>query len=197
MDGTSANQFRAVHMNQIPIVEDLLTLNILLFDIDIVDENIIGELARQNVQKYDSSVQLLRNNRHICYVIFINAVFQSFSCNEWHVFFSTTISLELHLTSCSEQDKHVYPKNVYRIRENLFNKWNSIWIEYTKEQVPSTSSAVLILNPFVCKKEASKTLIQQSGLENILQFQSSIRQTLSSNQSFYATVILPNLLHRP
>ena len=69
-------------MNKIPIVEDLLTLNILLFDIDIVDENFIGELARRNVQKYESTVQLLRNNKHICYVIFINAVFQSFCCNE-------------------------------------------------------------------------------------------------------------------
>ena len=31
MDGLSPNQFKAVHMNDIPIVEDLLTLNILDF----------------------------------------------------------------------------------------------------------------------------------------------------------------------
>ena len=36
-------------MNDIPIVEDLLTLNILLYDIDIVDGNIVGELARRSV----------------------------------------------------------------------------------------------------------------------------------------------------
>ena len=47
-------------MNDISIVEDLLTLNILLFDINIVDGNIIGELARQNVQKYSDTVRLLR-----------------------------------------------------------------------------------------------------------------------------------------
>ena len=46
MDGLSADQFQGVHMNDIPIVEDLLTLNILLYDIDIVDGNIVGELAR-------------------------------------------------------------------------------------------------------------------------------------------------------
>ena len=44
-DGLSANQFRGVHMNDIPIVEDLLTLKILLYDVENVEGNIIGELA--------------------------------------------------------------------------------------------------------------------------------------------------------
>ena len=61
MDGLSPNQFKGVHMNDIPIVEDLQTLNILLYDIDIVDGNIIGELARRSVQKYDNTVRLLRS----------------------------------------------------------------------------------------------------------------------------------------
>ena len=51
MDGLGADQFEGVHMNDIPIVEDLLTLNIVLYDIDIVDGNIKGELARRRVQK--------------------------------------------------------------------------------------------------------------------------------------------------
>ena len=46
MDGLSPNQFPGVHMNDIPILEDLLSLNILLYDIDIVHGNIIRELAR-------------------------------------------------------------------------------------------------------------------------------------------------------
>ena len=60
MDGLSPNHFQGVHMNDIPSVEDLLTLNILLYDIDIVDGNIIGELARRSVQKYENTVRLLR-----------------------------------------------------------------------------------------------------------------------------------------
>ena len=46
MDGLSPNQFKGVHRHDISIVEYLLTLNILLYDRDIVDRNIIGELAR-------------------------------------------------------------------------------------------------------------------------------------------------------
>ena len=79
MDGLSPNQFQGVHMNDISTVEDLLTLNILLYDIDIVDGNIVGELARRIVLKYENTVRLLRYNIHICYLDDINAVFQSFA----------------------------------------------------------------------------------------------------------------------
>ena len=60
MDGLSADQFQGDHMNDIPTVEDLLTLNILLYDIDIVDDNIIGELTWRSEHKYENTVQLLR-----------------------------------------------------------------------------------------------------------------------------------------
>ena len=81
-------------MNDIPIVEDLLALDILLYDVDIVDGNIIGELARRSVQKYDNTVRLLRYNNHICYVSNINAVFQSFRCPNCDIFFNRTFNLE-------------------------------------------------------------------------------------------------------
>ena len=52
-------------MNFIPVVVDLITLNNLLYDIDIVDGNNIGELARQTVQKYKYTARLLRCNKHL------------------------------------------------------------------------------------------------------------------------------------
>ena len=60
IDGLSPNQFQGVHMNDIPTVEDLPTLKVLLYDIDIVNGNIIEELARRSVQKYNNTVRLLR-----------------------------------------------------------------------------------------------------------------------------------------
>ena len=92
-DGLSPNQFKGVHMNDILTVEYLLTLNILLYDIDIVDGNIIGELARRSVQIHDNTVRLLRNNNHICYVSNIIAVFQAFRCPTSDSFFNRTINL--------------------------------------------------------------------------------------------------------
>ena len=41
-DSFSPNWFQGVHMNDIPAVEDLLTLGILLYYIDIVEGNVIG-----------------------------------------------------------------------------------------------------------------------------------------------------------
>ena len=106
LGGMSPNQFHGVHMNDTPNVEDLLTLNILLYDIDIgdvVDGIIVGELARRSVQKYENTVRLLRYNNHKCYVNNINAVFQSFRCPNCDTFFSRTFNLERFLTACSER----------------------------------------------------------------------------------------------
>ena len=93
MDGLSPNHFHGVHMNDIPTVEDLLTLNILLYGIDIVDGNIVGELARRSAQKYENTVRLLRYNNHICYVNNKKAVFQSFRCPNGVTYFSTEHSV--------------------------------------------------------------------------------------------------------
>ena len=131
MDGLSPNQFQGVHMNDIPIVEDLLTLNILLYDTDILDGNIFGELARRSVQKYENTVRLLRYNNHICYVNNIDAAFQSFRWPKCDTFFKRKFNLERNLTTSSERAKNVYPRNVYQIRESFFDKLVSFGIKYT------------------------------------------------------------------
>ena len=56
IDRLSASQLQGVHMNDIPIVEYLLTLNILQYGIDIVAGSNIGEIARGSVQRYENTV---------------------------------------------------------------------------------------------------------------------------------------------
>ena len=92
-------------MNDIPTVEDLLTLNIVLYDIDIVDGNIVGELARRSVQKHENTVRLLRYSNNICYVDNFNAVFQSFRCSNSDTVFNKTFNFEQKLATCSERVK--------------------------------------------------------------------------------------------
>ena len=46
----SPNPFQGVHMNDIPVVEDLLTLKILFCDEDITDRNFMGKLARRSIR---------------------------------------------------------------------------------------------------------------------------------------------------
>ena len=121
-------------MTDVPKVEELLQLNIFLYDIDFVDGELIGELARRSIQKFEKSVKLLRYNNHICYVNNINALFQAFRCTTCDTFFSKTGNLERHLVTCSDRVEHIYPKNVYEQRETLFEKRDAFNIPYRIEQ---------------------------------------------------------------
>ena len=157
MDGLTPNQFQEINMNDIPIVEDLLTLNILLYEIDIVDGNIIRELATRSTQKYNNTVRLLRHNNQLCYMSNVNAVFQAFRCPNCDTFLCRAFNLERHLTTCSKRVKNVYPRNVYQIRETLFDKLDSFGINYTSEQKLFKNLAIFDFESIFVKEETSET----------------------------------------
>ena len=68
IDGLSPNQLHWDHLNSIPVVQDLLTLNILAYDRVVTDGNIMGELTTWGVQKKEKTVWFERHNNHICLV---------------------------------------------------------------------------------------------------------------------------------
>ena len=148
------SKFQGVQLNDIPKVEDLLQLNIFLYDIDFVDGELIGELCRRSIQKYEKSVKLLRYYNHICYVNNINALFKVFWCTTYDTFFSTTWNLERHFVTCSDRVKHIYPKNVYERREMLFEKLDAFNIPNRNEQKLFKNLAILDFES-ICVKEDS------------------------------------------
>ena len=101
------SKFQDVHLNDIPKVEDLLQLNIFLYDIDFVDGEMIGELCRRSIQQYEKIVKIFRYNNHICYVNNIYALFKAFRCATCDTFFSKTGTLERHLLTGSDCVKHI------------------------------------------------------------------------------------------
>ena len=121
-------------MDDIPSVEDIVGINIFIYDIDLIDDAMVGELAQRIIKKYEKSVQLIRYNSHIFYVDSIHALFKAFRCPTFDKYFQKTGNLERHLVRCSERVKHVYPKNVYQLRETLFDKLDSFDIQYTDDQ---------------------------------------------------------------
>ena len=148
------SNFQGVHMTDIPKVENLLQLNIFLYDIDFVDGELIGELCRRSIQKHEKSVKLLRYNNHICYVNNINALFNAFRCTTCDTFSSKTGNLERHLVTCSERVKHIYPKNVYELRETLSEQLDAFNIPYKIEQKLFKNLAIFDFES-ICVKEAN------------------------------------------
>ena len=190
MDGLSTDQFQGVHMNDIPIVEDLLTLNIIPYGIDIVDGNIVGELAKRSVQKHENTVRLLRYNNHICYVNSINAVFQSFRCPNCDTFFNRTFNLERHLTTCSERVKNVYPKNVYQTQETLFDKLDSFAMAYTHEQTLFKNLAIFDFESICVQKESFKDTDTTKWIGKHIPISVSISSNLVKEPFSFATLTL-------
>ena len=143
-------------MDDNPSVEDIVGLNIFIYDIDLIDGAMFGELARRSIKKYEKNVQLIRYNSHICYVDNINALFKAFRCPTCDTYFQKTGNLERHLVSCSERVKHIYPKNVYQLRETLFDKLDSFDIQYTDDQKPFTNLAVFDFESICIPEEKFK-----------------------------------------
>ena len=125
-------------------------LNIFLYDIDSVDKELIGELCRRSFQKYEKNVY---NNR-ICLVNNIIALFETFRCTTCDIFSSKTGNLGRHLVPCSDRVKHIYPNNVYELRETLFEKLDAINIPYRTKQKLFKNLAIFDFES-ICVKEDS------------------------------------------
>ena len=147
------SKFQGVHMTDIRKVEEMLQLNIFLYDIDFVDGELIGELARRSIPKFEKGVKLLPYNIHICYVSDMNSFFKSFRCSTCDRIFSKTGNLERHLIICSKRVKHIYPKNAYQLRETLFENLDSFNIPYREDQKLFRNSAVFNFESICVKEE--------------------------------------------
>ena len=88
-------------MDDIPSVEDIVGINIFIYDIDLTDGAMVGDLARRSIKKYGKTVQMIRYNSHICYVDNIHALFKAFRCPTCDTYFQKTGNLEHHLVRCS------------------------------------------------------------------------------------------------
>ena len=187
-------KFQGVHMTDIPKVEDLLQLNIFFYDIDFGDGELIGELARRSIQQYEKSVKHLDYNNHICYVNNINALFKAFRCTTCDTFFSKTGNLERHLVTCSDRVKHIYPKNVYELRETLFEKLDAFNIPYRSEQKLFKNLAIFDFESICVKEESYKQTETTTWIGKHVPISVSISSNLISEPIFLCNANLHHLI---
>ena len=181
---SDVSKFQGVQLNDIPKVEDLLQFIIFLYDIDFVDGELIGDLCRRSIQKYEKSVKLLRYNNHICYVNNINALFKAFRCTTCDTFFSKTGNLERHLFTCSDRVKHIYRKNVYELRETFFEKLDSFNTPYKNEQKLFKNLAIFDFESICVKEDSYKQIETTTWIGKHVPISVSISSNLISEPIF-------------
>ena len=179
------SKFQGVCMDDIPSVEDIVAINNFIYDIDFIDGTMVGELARLSIKKYEKSVQLIRYNSQICYVDNIHALFKAFRCSTCDAYFQKTGNLERHLVRCSERVRHIYPKNVYKLRETLFDKLDSFDIQYKDDQRLFTNLAVFDFEPICIPEEKFKNTETTTWIGKHIPISVSISSNLITKPIFF------------
>ena len=98
--GQDAINFRGVSIDHLVFVENAIKHNIFIYDIDIVDGDFVGELARRSIEMYEKNINLLRYNNHICYVDDINTFFKRFRCPSCDTFIQKAGNFNRHVKTC-------------------------------------------------------------------------------------------------
>ena len=104
------------------VVEEIVQRNIFIYDFDFQEGEYVGELARRSIGRFDKTVKLLRFNNHIIHTNDFDSFFKCFRCPSCDTLFNKSDNFNKHLLRCKDRVKHIYPKNVYELREILFEK---------------------------------------------------------------------------
>ena len=187
------SKFQDAHMTYVPKWEEMLKLNIFPYDIDFVDGELIGELAQRSIQKFKESVKRLCYNNQICCVSDMNSFFKSFRCSTCDTTFSKTGNLERHLITCSERVKHIYPKNLYQLRETLFEKLDTFNIPYREDQKLFKNWAIFAFESICVKEETYQETETAKWIGKHVPISVSISSNLIPEPIFFAIQILDTM----
>ena len=140
--GYDPKNFRGVSIDDLPVVEGIVERNIFIYDFDIQEGEYVGELARRSIGKFKKTVKSLRFNNHIIHTNDIDSFFKCFRCPSCDCFFNRSDNFNRHLMSCKDRVRHIYPKNVYALRETLFEKLEGFNIPVSKDNTLINNLAI-------------------------------------------------------
>ena len=100
------------------------------------------------------------------------------------LFFNWTINLERHLTTCSEWVENAYQRNVYQIRETLFDKLDSIGIKYTSEQKLFKNLAIFDFESIFVQEETFRDTNTTTWIGEYVSISVSISSNLVKERIF-------------
>ena len=125
-----------------PLVEGIVERNTFIYNFDIQEGEYLGELAKQNIGRFEKTVTLLRFNNHIFHTKYIDTFFKCFRCPSYDTFLHKSDHFNKHLIRCKDRVRHIYPKNAYKLRETQFEKLDGFKIPHTEDQKLFSNVAV-------------------------------------------------------
>ena len=96
--------------------------NIFIYEFGIQEGEYVRDLARRSIGKFDKTVKLLRFNNHIIHTNDIDSFYKCFRYLSRDTFFHKLDHFNQHLVRCKDRLKRIFSKNVYELRETLFEK---------------------------------------------------------------------------
>ena len=154
--GYDPKKFGGVSAEDLPVVEEIVQRFIFIYDFDIQEGEYVGELARQSIVRLDKTVILLRFNNHIIHTNDIDYFFKCFRCPSCDTFFKRSEFLNKHLLRCTDRVKHIYPKNVYELRETLFEKLEGLNLPVSEDNKRFNNLAIFDFESICVPKEELK-----------------------------------------
>ena len=110
--GYDPKNFLGVAIDDLPLVEEIVERNIFIYDFDIQEGEYVGD------------------------------IFKCFRCPSCDCFFNRSDNFNRHLMSCKDRVRHIYPKNVYTLRETLFEKLEGFNIPVSKDNTLFNNLAI-------------------------------------------------------
>ena len=154
--GYDPKRFHGVSVKDVPVVGENVQRNVFTYDSDIQEGEYVGELARRSIGKFDTTVNLLRFNNHNIHTNDIDSLFKCFRCPSCDTFFYKSDNFNKHRLRCKDRVKNIYPKNMYELRENLFEKLERFNLPVSEDNMLFNNLAIFNFESICVPREELK-----------------------------------------
>ena len=167
----SVQDFRGVGLEDLHIAERPAEVNFLVYDIEVSDSGVIGELADRSLRPFNSTATLLRYNNLISYATDVIKVFEFFDA--WHAILFSQGAPIYNVICCSVKSwlKTIIQNPFFNFGKLSLTNWGHSISRCQTVIRFSTILQSLTSNQFVSKTVNSLTPRQQPGLVNTNPFQ--------------------------
>ena len=182
--GYDLKSFRGVSVEDLPVVVEIVQRNIFIYDFDIQEGEYVGELARLRIGRFGKTFKLLKFNNHIIHTNDIDSFFKCFRCPSCDNFFKRSEFFNKHLLRFKDRVKHIYPKNVYELRESLFGTLEGFSVPVSEDNKLFNNLAIFDFESICFPTEELKETQTTTSIEKHIPVSVSISSNLIDEPIF-------------